>query len=179
MATQQPPHATGPSVLIQARPRASDQRRYIRLDLLTISSLFHLRQLEAARILGISLTSLKSACRRLGVERWPYTRDATSPDRTDLFETPARHVTGSEPDVAALGASPSEQGYGLQQASESKIDRGWMDWYLSFPVDDKASSWDGEGFEGNPRKPSWDAHHNDAHDQDVNDPWSIGHVKYS
>eukprot|EP00960_Hanusia_phi_P052622 761551-Hanusia_phi.AAC.8 len=39
-----------------------------------IVSLFHLRQIEAAEFLGISLTSLKKACRRVGVSKWPYSR---------------------------------------------------------------------------------------------------------
>uniref|UniRef100_A0A7S0F1T5 RWP-RK domain-containing protein n=1 Tax=Hanusia phi TaxID=3032 RepID=A0A7S0F1T5_9CRYP len=39
-----------------------------------IVSLFSLRQGDAARHLGISLTALKAACRRLGVPKWPYLR---------------------------------------------------------------------------------------------------------
>uniref|UniRef100_A0A7S4NPG4 RWP-RK domain-containing protein n=1 Tax=Guillardia theta TaxID=55529 RepID=A0A7S4NPG4_GUITH len=40
----------------------------------SLSKLFHMRQLDAAKHLGISLTSLKSACRRIGLDRWPYER---------------------------------------------------------------------------------------------------------
>mmetsp|Transcript_28370 Transcript_28370/g.64294 ORF Transcript_28370/g.64294 Transcript_28370/m.64294 type:complete len:142 (-) Transcript_28370:93-518(-) len=39
-----------------------------------VTSLFVMRQSDAAKFLGISLTSLKSACRQLGVTKWPYSR---------------------------------------------------------------------------------------------------------
>ncbi|EKX30977.1 hypothetical protein GUITHDRAFT_122818 [Guillardia theta CCMP2712] len=39
-----------------------------------IRSLFYLKQEDAAVQLGISLTSLKTACRKLGISRWPYSR---------------------------------------------------------------------------------------------------------
>eukprot|EP00960_Hanusia_phi_P019382 572139-Hanusia_phi.AAC.3 len=44
------------------------------LDLDIIEKYFHVPQCEAAKRLGISLTCLKSACRKIGVRRWPYTR---------------------------------------------------------------------------------------------------------
>ncbi|EKX44479.1 hypothetical protein GUITHDRAFT_152975, partial [Guillardia theta CCMP2712] len=37
-------------------------------------ALFHLRQGEAANHLGISLTALKNACKRLDIKKWPYVR---------------------------------------------------------------------------------------------------------
>jgi hypothetical protein len=39
-----------------------------------IKRLFHLPQQRAAQMLGVSLSKLKSMCRKLGVARWPYTR---------------------------------------------------------------------------------------------------------
>lgn len=39
-----------------------------------VSSLFGTPQTDAAQRLGISLTSLKQVCRKLGVARWPYAR---------------------------------------------------------------------------------------------------------
>ena len=39
-----------------------------------VASLFGRPQTEAAERLGISLTSLKEVCRKLGVPRWPYRR---------------------------------------------------------------------------------------------------------
>jgi hypothetical protein len=40
----------------------------------SISALFCHPQGEAARTLGVSLTTLKQVCRKLGVPRWPYMR---------------------------------------------------------------------------------------------------------
>ncbi|EKX49666.1 hypothetical protein GUITHDRAFT_104629 [Guillardia theta CCMP2712] len=74
------------TVVVTARPR---QQNYvpsgllIEIDLPSIQSLFHLRQEDAASRLGISLSSLKSACRRLGVHRWPYSRFTCSPKEKD------------------------------------------------------------------------------------------------
>ena len=39
-----------------------------------VSTFFHMRQSEVAKHLGISLTALKSGCRRIGLPRWPYSR---------------------------------------------------------------------------------------------------------
>lgn len=44
------------------------------LDLATLQSRFSLPQADAANELGISLTSLKQVCRKLGISRWPYHR---------------------------------------------------------------------------------------------------------
>ena len=43
-----------------------------------ISSLFDRPQKDAAGRLGISLTTLKQVCRKLGVLRWPYTRGSSA-----------------------------------------------------------------------------------------------------
>ncbi|EKX33379.1 hypothetical protein GUITHDRAFT_120443 [Guillardia theta CCMP2712] len=40
----------------------------------TIESLLHLRQVDAANQLGISLTALKNACKYLGFDDWPTAR---------------------------------------------------------------------------------------------------------
>jgi hypothetical protein len=44
------------------------------LNLEAVQAKFDLPQQEAARALGISVTSLKQVCRKLGVKRWPYHR---------------------------------------------------------------------------------------------------------
>ena len=46
-----------------------------------ISSLFGRPQKEAAHRLGISLTTLKQVCRKLGVLRWPYMRGSSASAR--------------------------------------------------------------------------------------------------
>eukprot|EP00960_Hanusia_phi_P046616 757938-Hanusia_phi.AAC.2 len=71
------------TVVVTARPRQQNfvpSGLLIEIDLPSIQSLFHLRQEDAASRLGISLSSLKSACRRLGVHRWPYSRFSCSPN---------------------------------------------------------------------------------------------------
>jgi hypothetical protein len=40
-----------------------------------ITALFKLPQQEAAFVLGISLSALKKACRRVEIKRWPYQRN--------------------------------------------------------------------------------------------------------
>lgn len=44
------------------------------LSVRDIKSFFHMRQTDAASRMGISLTALKAACRRVGITRWPYSR---------------------------------------------------------------------------------------------------------
>eukprot|EP00960_Hanusia_phi_P021160 625094-Hanusia_phi.AAC.1 len=78
------------NIAVQARPRRSDRRQTVQLTRLLLSELFHLRQQEAAQHLGISLTSLKTACRRLGLDRWPYMRDRVS-DKPEA-PRPDRHA---------------------------------------------------------------------------------------
>jgi len=51
-------------------------RSPMRLSNQAIVSLFSVPQADAACQLGISLTTLKLACRKLGISRWPYTRRA-------------------------------------------------------------------------------------------------------
>jgi hypothetical protein len=50
----------------------------VKVDRETVESLFGVPQPDAARALGISLTSLKQVCRKLGVTRWPYQRTIIS-----------------------------------------------------------------------------------------------------
>ncbi|EKX35724.1 hypothetical protein GUITHDRAFT_118109 [Guillardia theta CCMP2712] len=58
----------------QVFPRGRGPRRPVRVDMGLIVGLFSKRQADAARHLGLSLTAFKSACRKLGVVRWPYSR---------------------------------------------------------------------------------------------------------
>lgn len=46
----------------------------MRFDRESFASLFAMPQPDAARKLGICLTSFKRACRKLGLIRWPYSR---------------------------------------------------------------------------------------------------------
>eukprot|EP00960_Hanusia_phi_P027712 746970-Hanusia_phi.AAC.5 len=65
-------------VKVCPRPRGSalsySPQEPVSLDQSLVKSLFHLTQCEAAENLGISLSSLKLACRRMGIKKWPYNR---------------------------------------------------------------------------------------------------------
>lgn len=54
----------------------------VKIDRKTIESLFGMPQPNAARKLGISLTSLKQVCRKLGVTRWPCQRQSNGGSAT-------------------------------------------------------------------------------------------------
>ncbi|EKX37111.1 hypothetical protein GUITHDRAFT_145221 [Guillardia theta CCMP2712] len=61
---------------------AQRNRKPLTFDINKISGLFHMRQTDAADFLGISLTTLKTVCKQLGVTRWPHARskqDANQP----------------------------------------------------------------------------------------------------
>ena len=52
----------------------SDDPSPITVTLDTIKAWQHLPQHQAAMCIGVSKTALKNACRKLGLERWPYKR---------------------------------------------------------------------------------------------------------
>ncbi|EKX30955.1 hypothetical protein GUITHDRAFT_122838 [Guillardia theta CCMP2712] len=90
-----------PYVSIVPRARNAPPNYYpheITIDLPVLRALTHLKQEHAARHLGISLTSFKSACRRLGIARWPYNKRRTaqqSPQQDEASE-PRRETTSNE-----------------------------------------------------------------------------------
>ena len=54
------------------------------LDEATVSKFFHLPLYKAAAKLGISNTSLKTACRKVGLKKWPYRTMIAAARRTTL-----------------------------------------------------------------------------------------------
>jgi len=88
-------------------------RKPVSLELATVEAKFELPQPEAAKELGISLTSLKLVCRKLGLKKWPYRRPGKSPsapkketkDETGTALNIASHHTPSEVEAAALLAA--------------------------------------------------------------------------
>ncbi|EKX48542.1 hypothetical protein GUITHDRAFT_105684 [Guillardia theta CCMP2712] len=66
------------AVKVNARTRVQDgsgrKTRKVELTVNALEQFYHMRQEDAAAILGVSLSSLKSSCRRLGISRWPYSR---------------------------------------------------------------------------------------------------------
>eukprot|EP00960_Hanusia_phi_P042841 755736-Hanusia_phi.AAC.1 len=68
------------TVAINPRPRASSphapapMQPPVNVSREVLEPLFSRSQQDAAAYLGVSLSSLKSACRRIGISRWPYRR---------------------------------------------------------------------------------------------------------
>ncbi|EKX38482.1 hypothetical protein GUITHDRAFT_115446 [Guillardia theta CCMP2712] len=71
-----------------------------------VSSLFHLRQPDAANQLGISVTALKNACRRLGITEWPYKKKPMD-DPSESQDTEAAPSSPAATSPASLSASRS------------------------------------------------------------------------
>ena len=62
--------------VVHVIPRSSSQDAFptsspVDVDLETLKSKFGMRLSDAAKSLGISMTSFKQVCRKLGVARWP------------------------------------------------------------------------------------------------------------
>jgi len=89
---------------LQAQPKRG--RQPVAIDLTAVRSHFALPQQQAAQELGISLTSLKQVCRKLGLSRWPYRR--ASRPRGEKSHARQQHESGGsserERDQAAEGS---------------------------------------------------------------------------
>eukprot|EP00960_Hanusia_phi_P044486 756670-Hanusia_phi.AAC.2 len=118
------------AVYIVPRPRqpldSSVTRQEVSLTLDLVRPLFCYRQVYAAEMLGISLTSLKSACRRLGIVRWPYTRKrisaTSSRSQSPISSSPVANdhmqVVGAE-NIYDQGAPSSDLPHTERTAHES------------------------------------------------------------
>eukprot|EP00960_Hanusia_phi_P077622 768718-Hanusia_phi.AAC.4 len=140
----------------RVRDGYEETTRTVNLDLDMIKNLFYLKQEDAAvqlvRILklsclvpvkmsdlfppsfgvkvlmmsGISLTSLKTACRKLGISRWPYsrTRSASLSARDSPRASPSDHMESAMHDLEEGGSHPS-MGCIEVYGDESMVDE-WM-----------------------------------------------------
>jgi hypothetical protein len=76
------------AVRLRPRRRTWDRNRELQeeVDLTAeaLTALFGMRMADAARSLGVSRTTLKIVCRRLGIERWPYSRKGCVRVRTGI-----------------------------------------------------------------------------------------------
>ena len=83
----------------QGRPAA-------RVDENRMRTMFGMPQPEAAKALGVSLTTLKQACRRLGLSRWPYRRPSKGNARgsADTLNVPGhqQHALSTMPHKGPL-----------------------------------------------------------------------------
>ncbi|EKX38255.1 hypothetical protein GUITHDRAFT_115597 [Guillardia theta CCMP2712] len=113
------------SVRVCPRPRGSlltySPPPPVSLDQALVKSLFHLTQGEAAQTVGISLSSLKLACRRMGIRKWPYNRRCSS-KRTDASSIPGRH----DDDDEAMRASARGRPYWLDSSLEELLDESLL-----------------------------------------------------
>ena len=73
------------SVTVRPRiPEGGDSEAVV-LTVESIRPLFQYQQVEAANILGIAPCSLRQACQRLGIGRWPWRQLATNPSDSMLL----------------------------------------------------------------------------------------------
>mmetsp|Transcript_24458 Transcript_24458/g.55161 ORF Transcript_24458/g.55161 Transcript_24458/m.55161 type:complete len:140 (-) Transcript_24458:101-520(-) len=95
-------------------PSASN-KSVVTLSKKDISLLFHLKQGDAANRLGISLTALKKACRRVGIDKWPYVRatptlQLVAPCKSDIDSILAFFEDPNENEIQLkVHGSPDEQ----------------------------------------------------------------------
>jgi hypothetical protein len=75
-----------------------------------IAPFFGQPQNDAARQLGISLTTLKQVCRKLGLTRWPYMRPCKSASAKRMREAAraAKHAQAKEKAESSTKEEPSE-----------------------------------------------------------------------
>mmetsp|Transcript_12541 Transcript_12541/g.28830 ORF Transcript_12541/g.28830 Transcript_12541/m.28830 type:complete len:242 (-) Transcript_12541:42-767(-) len=150
---------TSEVVTVRGRTKnvARNANRRVNLDLPTLERLFEYRQEDAAAMLGISMTSLKIACRRLGVQRWPYSRSRNLEQRDEASgsqDSTNLHASGSGDSIGAGSMDEAMSSEGLQLSVEvpllsptetydsaeqeqqgceeevPSIDQKWMAWYM-------------------------------------------------
>jgi hypothetical protein len=98
----------------------------VKLDYQTIQALFGMPQPNAARMLGIALTTLKQVCRRFGIARWPYTRTFYDTGRARQSSP----VDGSACSYFARSVEPQSDASDVAMVDESDsqgaiMSRGW------------------------------------------------------
>ena len=84
---------------VHVRPRQKGRKQKVKLTLQEIAARTHMPLQGAADSFGVSTTTLKQACRRLGIARWPYRRR-----RSCAVEAEAEDATpcGDEADLSWL-----------------------------------------------------------------------------
>ena len=119
------------------RPAASSKRRGrppIKLDWAAVKPFLGIPQPEAAKALGISLTSLKLVCRKQGLTKWPYRRvhqaagrstaaDAGSSDKEAADAAARAHTTpaGLSPLLVAAVRAQAAQAQAEVEAQTSRM----------------------------------------------------------
>ena len=105
---------------------------------------------------GLSLTSLKSACRRLGLPRWPYDRSSEAPQRSPSA-SPSGSETRADSEEELAGAELGQQQLQLQQLEEVqpspeeegafcgedgiRVERGWVSRFVRSSEEEMLEVW--------------------------------------
>ncbi|EKX34285.1 hypothetical protein GUITHDRAFT_119517 [Guillardia theta CCMP2712] len=135
-----------PHVTISPRPRGpssvpSTALPEVKISTAVLEPLFRLSMKDAASRLGVSTTSLKAACRKLGISRWPshrareqglYRRAPAGlteglPDLTSSAPSSRAHGTENNRGLVreGLGQSEGSRGKMEQWDVEQAVDEGW------------------------------------------------------
>ena len=77
-------------------------RHPLEFNLNIVTSMFNMPQGLAARKLDVSVTTMKQICRRLGIERWPYTRKGRRFVRKSIGKHESESSGSSENDSAKV-----------------------------------------------------------------------------
>jgi len=145
--------------LVFTRRRAGQPARLssdpVALTKSRLEALFNLPIRDAADILGISITALKKACRRIGVERWPYKKTTKG-----VASRPARSKSPSQESCSS----------GDDAISEASTTRNGPPTLLSssFSFDGK-TSFDQSADDASETKTSFDQSADDASETNIVD----------
>ena len=96
-----------------------------KVDVEMMKGMFGMPQPEAAKALGVSITTLKQVCRRLGLQRWPYRRrcKATGAAPPDTADGPDVHVAAR---AGGSGGAAGQQEFRTPNvATDSVNGSGW------------------------------------------------------
>ncbi|EKX51128.1 hypothetical protein GUITHDRAFT_103049 [Guillardia theta CCMP2712] len=93
------PRKAPETVVIHSRTKSGLIRRdkAVTVSLERLKGLFGSSQESAAQSLGVSLTSFKGACRKLGLDRWPYTRGKQRPPNSPPRSSTASPIVSDGP----------------------------------------------------------------------------------
>ncbi|EKX53201.1 hypothetical protein GUITHDRAFT_100911 [Guillardia theta CCMP2712] len=105
------------AVVLPRKKRGQPKVRGMRVSLSKedIQKLFHLRQVEAAKLLGLSLTALKSVCRKVGVLRWPYSRDRQQSTTSGLGSSASSGWAGEKLEEVSDASTEDASGGGEEE----------------------------------------------------------------
>ena len=81
----------------------------------------------------MSLSSLKAACRKLGIEKWPYSRERADRQGSMSEESIEREEEEASTTTTTTAAAVSDAA--IENGDEPSLDPGWISWYARQPLD--------------------------------------------